>query len=77
MRFPLLAVSGLLAITAGAAQAQQAPAASGFDLSIKNIMRGPELYGREPEQVRWTADGRWIYFSWNEPGTDWREPRHP
>jgi dipeptidyl aminopeptidase/acylaminoacyl peptidase len=46
---------------------------SGFDFSIKNIMRGPELYGRPPSDVRWSADSRWIYFKWLEPGTDWRE----
>ena len=45
-----------------------------FDFSIANIMRGPELYGRQPQNVRWRADSRWIYFTWLEPGTDWREP---
>jgi dipeptidyl aminopeptidase/acylaminoacyl peptidase len=50
--------------------------ASTFDFSIKNVMRGPELYGREPQNVRWSADGKWIYFSWLEPGSDWRlDPR--
>jgi dipeptidyl aminopeptidase/acylaminoacyl peptidase len=44
-----------------------------FDFSIRNIMRGPELYGRQPGDVRWSADSRWIYFTWLEPGTDWRE----
>jgi dipeptidyl aminopeptidase/acylaminoacyl peptidase len=44
-----------------------------FDFSIKNIMRGPELYGRQPDNVRWSADSKWIYFTWLEPGTDWRE----
>src|SRR3954463_6820457 len=44
-----------------------------FDFSIKNIMRGPELYGRPPQNVRWSADNKWIYFTWAEPGTDWRE----
>ncbi|MDQ6873145.1 MAG: hypothetical protein M3037_14270, partial [Gemmatimonadota bacterium] len=44
-----------------------------FDFSIKNIMRGPELYGRQPDNVHWTADSKWIYFTWLEPGTDWRE----
>ena len=48
-----------------------------FDLTIRNIMRGPELYGRTPSNVRWSADGRWIHFQWNEPGTDWREPLRP
>jgi dipeptidyl aminopeptidase/acylaminoacyl peptidase len=53
-----------------AALAAQRPA---FDFTIQNIMRGPEVYGREPSQVRWTADSRWIYFSWLPPGSDWRE----
>ena len=44
-----------------------------FDFSIKNIMRGPELYGRQPADVRWSADSKWIYFRWLERGTDWRE----
>ena len=44
-----------------------------FDFSIPNIMRGPELYGRQPGDVRWSADSKWIYFTWLEPGTDWRE----
>jgi len=44
-----------------------------FDFSIRNIMRGPELYGRQPGNVHWSADSKWIYFTWLEPGTDWRE----
>ncbi|HEX9310509.1 MAG TPA: alpha/beta fold hydrolase [Gemmatimonadaceae bacterium] len=44
-----------------------------FDFSIKNIMRGPELYGRQPDNIRWSADSKWIYFTWLEPGTSWRE----
>nr|MBA2688503.1 prolyl oligopeptidase family serine peptidase [Gemmatimonadaceae bacterium] len=66
---------GAIALTAltQPAAAQQ----SGFDFSIKNIMRGPELYGRPPQQVRWSADGRWIYFTWNEPGAKFNETRKP
>ena len=59
----------LVAIT-GSLPAQQP---SAFDFSIKNIMRGPELYGRQPGNVHWSADSKWIYFTWLEPGTDWRE----
>jgi acetyl esterase/lipase len=55
---------------ASAVAGAQSPAR--FDFSIKNIMRGPELYGREPSGIRWTLDGKWIYFSWLEPGSDWR-----
>jgi dipeptidyl aminopeptidase/acylaminoacyl peptidase len=56
---------------------QSAPAAAPFEFSIRNIMRGPELVGRPPQDVRWTPDGRWIYFRWLEPGTSWREDLKP
>ena len=52
----------------------EAPSAPAFDFTIANIMRGPEIVGRPPQDVRWSPDGRWIHFRWNEPGTDWREP---
>ncbi|HEY4733195.1 MAG TPA: prolyl oligopeptidase family serine peptidase [Gemmatimonadaceae bacterium] len=61
--------SALLCATIPLSAQQSKP----FDFSIKNIMRGPELYGRQPSDVRWSADSKWIYFTWLEPGTDWRE----
>ncbi len=63
-------LSGLLLLFAVQPIAAQQ---SGFDFSIKNIMRGPELYGRQPDNIHWSADSKWIYFTWLEPGTDWRE----
>ena len=48
-----------------------------FDFTIANMMRGPELYGREPSNVRWTPDGQWIYFQWLPAGTAWRETLKP
>lgn len=62
----------LLAVTLIAAPlaAQQS---SGFDFSLKNMMRGPELYGRQPGNVRWSADSKWIYFTWLEPGRSFRD----
>src|SRR5690242_4369594 len=47
--------------------AQNAPKPH-FDLTIANIMRGPELYGREPQDIRWSPDGQWIYFQWLPAG---------
>ena len=41
------------------------------------MMRGPEIYGRAPTQVRWTPDGQWIYFEWLPPGTDFRDNVKP
>ena len=75
------ALCASLAITSSAdAQSNAAPSradSAGFDFSIRNIMRGPELYGRPPENVRWSADGKWIYFRWVEAGKDWREEPAP
>ena len=72
--FALLALSFLPAASLAQTPVPRVSSGDGFDFSIKNIMRGPELYGRQPSNIRWSADGRWIYFQWNAPGTDWREP---
>ncbi|MGH9557951.1 MAG: prolyl oligopeptidase family serine peptidase, partial [Bryobacteraceae bacterium] len=31
-----------------------------------NIMRGPQLYGYEPSNVRWSGDSERIYFDWKQ-----------
>ncbi len=41
-----------------------------FDLTIDSIMRGPNLYGYPPEEVRWNPDGAKVYFSWKQ----WNDP---
>src|ERR1700693_1725005 len=64
-------LSGLLLLFA--VQPIAAQQSGSFDFSIKNIMRGAELYGRQPDNIHWSADSKWIYFTWLEPGTDWRE----
>ena len=35
-------------------------------LSVKSIMRGPGLVGYEPSAVRWSGDGKQIYFQWKQ-----------
>ncbi len=55
--------------------AQVASSAPGrFELTVPNIMRGPEHYGREPQNVRWSADGQWVYFQWAPAGSAWDAP---
>ena len=67
-----------LALTALAGTARsQAPQLGTFPFTVANIMRGPEVYGREPQRVRWSTDGGWLYFYWNPPGTKWSEPLWP
>jgi dipeptidyl aminopeptidase/acylaminoacyl peptidase len=60
----------LLLLLARAAAAQSSGA---FDLSVKNIMRGPELVGSAPSNVQWTDDSRWVYFRWKPGGRPWNE----
>jgi dipeptidyl aminopeptidase/acylaminoacyl peptidase len=71
---PRLSRLVVLTLLATASLAAQQPT---FDFSIRNMMRGPEIYGREPSNVRWSPDGQWIYFQWLPAGTDWRENPRP
>jgi len=57
-----------------AATARAAEPASTFQLTVPNIMRGPEHVGSSPSNVQWTDDGRWIYFRWKPGGRPWDEP---
>ncbi|MEP7381959.1 MAG: prolyl oligopeptidase family serine peptidase [Gemmatimonadota bacterium] len=66
------ALAAAVSLTPGGLSAQRPPA-----LTIPWMMRGPELYGREPQRVRFTPDGAWIYFEWLPPGTDWRTTPQP
>ncbi len=60
----------LACVVAGALARHAAAAATPFDLSIDNIMRGPNLFGWEPQEVRWTPDASKVYFSWKQ----WNDP---
>jgi len=60
-------LSTIFAVTSSRAQQ------SGFDLTIHNIMRGPEHIGQAPGGVRWSHDGQCIYFRWLPGGHAWDE----
>lgn len=53
----------LTAILTFPAPAQSVPA---LPLTVDTIMRGPGLYGYEPRAVRWSGDGRRVYFEWKQ-----------
>ena len=59
--------AAVLAAFAACVPAAAQTTASGFDLSVRNIMRGTDLVGRSPDQVRFSADGRWVYYRWRSP----------
>ncbi len=81
--FKVVALFGLVLLPVGASSpaAAQSSAAyvptvargQDFELSVRNIMRGPELLGQAPAQIRWTDDSEWLYFRWRPGGLDWDE----
>jgi hypothetical protein len=44
----------------------QAQPVNQFPLTIDNIMRGPQLVGYEPSNIRWSGDGQRVYFQWKQ-----------
>src|SRR5436309_5412557 len=44
--------------------------AQAFPLTVESIMRGPDLVGTAPSNVRFSADGRYVHFTWRSPGVD-------
>jgi dipeptidyl aminopeptidase/acylaminoacyl peptidase len=41
-----------------------------FELTVDSIMRGPDLVGYPPTDLRWSADSQRLYFEWRKPGED-------
>ena len=41
-----------------------------FELTIDNIMRGPDLVGYPPTGLRWSGDSQQLYFDWRKPAED-------
>jgi dipeptidyl aminopeptidase/acylaminoacyl peptidase len=56
-----------------AASPSASPASPVFDMTVDNIMRGPDLYGTPPSRVRFSDDSRYVYFRWKRPGADTAE----
>ncbi len=43
---------------------------AGLELTIDNIMRGPDLVGYPPTALRWSGDSQKLYFEWRKPGEE-------
>lgn len=69
MRLKIGLTAGLLVLAAEGVAGQ----AARFELTVPNIMRGPELVGSAPDNVRWSDDGRWVFFRWKPGGRPWHE----
>ncbi len=46
---------------------QEPKPAAHFDLTVDSIMRGPDLVGYPPTNLRWSADSQKLYFEWRKP----------
>src|SRR5262245_64957778 len=66
----LLAIFVFAALVAptGAQRPSPVPAPARLQLTVDSIMRGPELVGWPPTELRWSADSQQLYFSWRKPG---------
>src|SRR5579872_5528701 len=58
----------------GSIPAQSSATSSGFALTVDNIMRGPNLVGYEPGEVRWSGDGERLYFRWKQASDPVEKP---
>ena len=61
----------LAILVAGATLAAQPGAGTtAFPLTVDSIMRGPDLVGYPPDNLRWSGDSQRLYFDWRKPGDD-------
>src|SRR5437016_8253954 len=65
----------IFALAVAAVQTGRMTAQRRFTLTIDSIMRGPELYGWEPQDVRWSGDSSRVYFSWKQASDNPESPR--
>lgn len=64
-------VVALAILVAGATLAAQPGAGTtAFPLTVDSIMRGPDLVGYPPDNLRWSGDSQRLYFDWRKPGDD-------
>ncbi|MEW6736565.1 MAG: prolyl oligopeptidase family serine peptidase [Acidobacteriota bacterium] len=65
----IIAVIAISSLFTPLASFAQQPAK--FELTVDSIMRGPDLIGYDPTEVRWSQDSQRVYFRWKQAG----EPR--
>ncbi|HWI19941.1 MAG TPA: prolyl oligopeptidase family serine peptidase [Vicinamibacterales bacterium] len=70
----LLSLVFVLGLTAAVSTEQAKPQVpnpkSSFPLTVDSIMRGPELVGNPPNNLRWSGDSKELYFDWLMPKED-------
>ena len=54
----------------GSSPSTASKAAAPFPLTVDSIMRGPELIGYPPTDLRWSGDSKELFFEWRKAGED-------
>ena len=60
----------ILMCAIGAMAQAPSPKSVPFLLTVDSIMRGPELVGNPPNNLRWSGDSKELYFEWLIPKDD-------
>ncbi|HEX7282863.1 MAG TPA: prolyl oligopeptidase family serine peptidase [Vicinamibacterales bacterium] len=60
----------LVLVCAVSVMGQAASPRSTFELTVDSIMRGPQLVGNAPNNLRWSGDSKELYFEWLMPKED-------
>ena len=66
----LLLIVCALGLTATTVSTTEQHGAKPFPLTVDSIMRGPELVGNPPGNLRWSGDSKELYFEWLIPKDD-------
>ena len=66
-KFIIIYITALLALSGNCIAGEKAQSAEKFKLTIDNIMEGPALYGTAPSEIKWSQDGKQLYFNWKKP----------
>ena len=70
MKKLFLAVFLVASVTSVSTQPQAPSPKSQAPLTVDSIMRGPELVGNPPNNLRWSGDSKELYFEWQMPKED-------
>jgi dipeptidyl aminopeptidase/acylaminoacyl peptidase len=60
----------VLGLTAMPVSTREQNGGKPFPLTVDSIMRGPELVGNPPNNLRWSGDSKELYFEWLIPKDD-------
>jgi dipeptidyl aminopeptidase/acylaminoacyl peptidase len=70
MKKLVIVLCALAAVVQSPASAQAPKPQAAFPLTVDSIMRGPELVGNPPNNLRWSGDSQQLYFEWLIPKED-------